>query len=104
MLTGLLLFLGCLACFLHSSGPSALGGTTNSGLDHPTLVFNQENKNVSTKFPTGQSDEGIFSAKVPISQTTLAYAKLSKTKQNKIVSISQYKLSLVKMGRLKMEF
>lgn len=53
---------------------------------------------------TGQSDEGIFSAKVPISQTTLAYAKLSKTKQNKIVSISQYKLSLVKMGRLKMEF
>jgi hypothetical protein len=80
LLTGLLLFLGCLACFLHSSGPSALGGTTNSGLDHPTLVFNQENKNVSTKFPTGQSDEGIFSFEVSSAQMTLICVKLTKTK------------------------
>lgn len=64
MLTGLLLLCDSVDCFLYSSEPPALGGTTNSVWGPPISIIVQEKKNGSTNFPTGKSDGGIFSLKV----------------------------------------
>ena len=55
--------------------PLPQGDSTHRDLDPPTSIIYQENS--PTDFPTGQSDWGIFSNKVPSSQITLACANIS---------------------------
>lgn len=56
-------------------------GTTHSGLQSSTTIQSSV-KTIAHRLATGQSDGDIVSTEVPSSQTTLAYAKLTKPKEH----------------------
>lgn len=56
-------------------------GTTHSRL-HSSTTIQSSVKTITHRLATGQSEGGIVSTEVPSSQTTLAYAKLTKPKEH----------------------
>ena len=65
MLTGLVLLCG-VDCFLYSSEPPALGGTTSSVWGPPISIIDQEKKMVLTTFLQDNQMEAFSHLKSPV--------------------------------------